>query len=473
MKHLIIPTVAALMAFLPANAQAQSKQSEESAFIMCSDMAGSQGESQACIDWIKEGTCLATYKTRVKEIEKYISSADMQRYRIEAEKQLTPNCEAMTAVELNMDILEHLTDAADRTSRWERLVEWADKLAPNQNQTVVGDLSRDADFKALIKRPKIRAYVEKCRNEAANALPEVSEQTYHFLGRLDETEPAAMTPEALVVILAYEIDHQQMMTAKDRINRIPFDKLPAGVQKSILSKIHIAAPALFGNAEPGAMTCFPEAALAPSQTLGALELINQAEPGAMILSHVIAQKLAVCDEEGAARSLAQGYAVLFAQADMHKVMETALNYADKSRNDRWIRAIVQHLSSLSDAALAAFKSRYAAKLVMLALITARNDLAGGRAVQVLPMLEGLERLAPPVSRDEVLLELGRAQSMNKKEVLARQTWGMLIDGGSKSPVVEKAYFLTIRSLMRDKKTSDADQLKRQFSEVFPASRWLE
>ena len=470
MKKLSFLLTLCMPLLVPAHAMAQ-KQDEESSFIMCTSMAGTEGESQACIDWIREGTCLATYKSRISEVAKYISSQNLQQYRIAAEKSLKSNCEAMTAVELNLDILENLSGDSERTARWERIVEWGNRLAPNQRQTVAYDLSSDSAFASLLKRPKIKAFVNQSRDEAYSFLPEISDKTSYFLNHLDEADPSAMSPLAHVVLLNYEIDHSQFPAAKDRISRIQFDKLPADAKKTALNKIHNVTIPLFGDVKWASVTCFPEAKIQKTQTLKMLEMLEDNGTNSQVLMHIIAQKLSICDEEGAAKSLADEYAKHYSNQEVSKLMEHSLDYADKTRNDKWIRALVKYLSKVPNDAAQTFKTKHGTKLVQLALITARNDLANNRADQAEPLLEGLTILAPQSFEYEIMLELGRAQSLTKKEAQARQTWGMIIDKAGNGQLTEKAYYLTILSLQREKKTGEAEQMKKQFFDLMPASVW--
>ncbi|MBO4349675.1 MAG: hypothetical protein J6A01_01860 [Proteobacteria bacterium] len=470
MKNFSFLIALGMSLMIPAHAMAQ-KQDEESSFIMCTSMAGTEGEAQACTDWIREGTCLATYKSRISEVAKYISTANLQQYRIAAEKSLKSNCEAMTAVELNLDILENLSGDAERTARWERIVEWGNKLAPNQRRTVAYDLSCDNAFKTLLKRPKIKAFVDKSRDEAYTFLPEIDEKTTYFLNHLEEADPGAMSPLAQVVLLNYEIDHNQYPAAKDRISKVAFDKLPADAKKSTLNKIHGVTIPLFGDVKWASVTCFPEAKIQKTQTLKMFEMLEDSGTNSQVLMHIIAQKLSICDEDGAAKSLADDYAKHYANSEVSKLMENSLDYADKTRNDKWIRALVKYLSKVPNDAAQTFKTKHGAKLTQLALITARNDLANNRADQAEQLLEGLNILAPQTSQYEILLELGRAQSMTKKETQARQTWGMIIDKAGNGQLTEKAYYLTILSLQREKKTAEADQMKQQFFDLMPASAW--
>ena len=183
------------------------------------------------------------------------------------------------------------------------------------------------------------------------------------------------------------------------------------------------------------------------------------------------QKLAACDEEGAAQALAQGYVRYQANQEINLLVDDCLDYAAKTRNDRLIRAIAKYFCQIPADSASRFKTKHGAKLVQLTLPTARNDLAENRTELALAVLEGLEKLAPKANYSEVLLELGRAQELTQKDVLARQTWDTIIQNGDRSPTVEMAYYLMILSLRRAKKDAEAKQMQLQFLDRLPGSVW--
>lgn len=470
-KILIVTALCSIL--LPSAASAQSaKEKEEGAFYMCQQMIGTEAEVKACVDWLIMGTCQSTYQMRSKEFGQVLPNEKIQSYLIEAEKALPASCEPMSAIILNNDILENLHEQPQRTERVVRIVKWAGKLSPGQKQRVAGDLVLLSDFSVLIQNKTIRDFILKCRDEATTLDGVVPEPTATFLRQLENADPTLMTPNTHALLLRTEIKDRQYLSAASRIKLFNINALKSNVKKEIVELISASARSLFGDSVLPKTPCYPEfrQSMSADPILAMFKILYENKTDPFIAGHLASRYLIACDMASAASTVFSSLKQSPESYDSTRNLDNLTAYADKLKSTQLLSAMIAESSKLTGASSDYFKKKSAPKLIQFVLDTSRQALERGDASAADSLLTSMLDIG--TSRFEVLIELGRAKQMSKASAAARQYWGEVIEKAGRSPLTEKAYFLSVLSFRQDGKQADADALKARFEQAYPASDWL-
>ncbi len=474
MKLKQLLTISALLAvILPSAAYAQSAlEKEGGGFYLCQDMIGTDGEARACVEWLVTATCQSTYQLRTKDFERYLSSEKIHTYRVDAEKKLPANCEPMSAIILNYDILKNLQDQEERTKRVVRIVKWADKLSPGQKQRVAGDIIYLSDITELMKNKDIRNYILKCRDEATAIDGVVPEPTAAFLRQLENFDSTLITPNAQALLLNHEIKNGQYRSAASRLDHLNFKDLNAKTKKETIELITASGRALFGDSMFPKSMCYPEfrQSMSADPVLALFKMLYENKPDAFVAGHLTSRYLTACDMNAAASTVFSAFKQFPDSYEATRNLDNLTAYVDKQRSTQLLSAIIAESSKLSGASADYFKMKVAPKLIQFILDTARQSLERGDAAAADALLTPMLNIG--TARFEVLLDLGRAKQMAKNSAAARQYWAEIIEKAGRSPLTEKAYFLSILSFRQDAKTAEADALRERFEQEYPMSEWI-
>lgn len=474
MKHSISAAIVTFLILSTTPVFAQSaKDMEASSFIMCQEMIGTASEAEACTDWLVSSVSAATYRSRFSEIAKFLSNDNILKYRVNADKKLVPGkCEPMTAFELNSDILESLSEQSERDSRAKRLVEWGNKLAPQQMLRAASSIAALDDFSHLMTIPAVRSFITKSRDEITNN--NTNNDAIQFLKRLETTDPSLITPSAQVMLLNHDIENSQFQTAKTRILQLDLDKLPQKLREETAKKVINSAKKIFGDVNFGTASCYPEFVQtnADNAEITVLKKLSKLQDSSVISAHIAVNLIRKCDIEGTSAMIFDVFATDASSPDTALILDKYIAYAETQKSDLLTASIIHQTSRLSEQALSIFKKKYAVKLRGLALDAGRRALERQDAAKAAYILEPLSKFAD--KPNEIRLELGRALQMQKKSVQARQIWAEITESEGRSTLAEKAWYFSYQSFKRDKKANDAESLKAQFEDKFPASdtsRW--
>ena len=88
LKLAVLAAVSLMISSSAALAAPSSVASEEAAYVLCSDLSGQDAGTAACVDWIVSSMVASTYKVRIDSIAKLVSEAQLNAWRIEAEKKM-------------------------------------------------------------------------------------------------------------------------------------------------------------------------------------------------------------------------------------------------------------------------------------------------------------------------------------------------------------------------------------------------
>ncbi len=484
-KHLTTSAILASAILLCTPASAQSvKDSEEGAYLLCSGGNGPEVEAQACVEWIVAAVTTATYSSRIDSVQKMLSTKDLHHYRIQAESKLPPNADPFMAVRLNLDILKGLNDKSEKTKRWDKLMQWAQKLAPEQRQPLAHEIIFNEDRADILKLPACRKFIEQCRDDIVSDMPKIAESSASLLRQIETTDAALMSPQAQIALMISEIQNKQYLAARNRLTLIEnalngkFEQLTPDVKKAFFSALAVNALPLFGQANLSQAFCFPELNLKANADhhLKLLTLLSEdsslSNPSA-VLGHLMASELSACRGENAISLLFKRYEQQSRDADILSLMDQLMTYAEKGHSERLAVILSQQVSKLSKS-LGDFKTKYGQRMTRLALEAGNHAIERGDAAKAAQLIEPLQNIAPDASRHEVLVELGRARSMTKAGgTQARQLWAQVISESRTGIWTEKAYYLSVLSFLNDGKKQEAQDIKRQFSDTIPASQLIQ
>ena len=471
MKLKQLLTVSALFAvILPSSVYAQTAlEKEGGGFYLCQDMIGTDGEARACVEWLVTATCQSTYQLRTKDFERYLSSDKIQTYRVDAENKLPANCEPMSAIILNYDILRNLREQSERTNRVVRIVKWADKLSPGQKQRVAGDIIYLSDVAELMKNKDIRAYILKCRDEATAIDGVVPEPTAAFLRQLENFDAALITPKVQALLLNNEIKNGQYRSAASRLDTLNFNALDAKTKKETIDVITASARALFGDSMFPKSMCYPEfrQSMTADPVLALFKMLYENKADAFVAGHLASRYLTACDMDSAASTVFSAFRQFPDSYEAVRNLDNLTTYVDRMKSTQLLTAIIKESSKLTDTSANYFKVKVAPKLIQFVLDTSRQALERGDAASAESLLTPM--LDVGTARFDVLVDLGRAKQMSKNSAAARQYWAEVIENAGRSPLTEKAYFLSILSFRQDGKKAEADALKERFEQEYPMS----
>lgn len=452
-----------------------AKDEEEASYYLCEQMTGSANEEEACTDWIEASVNVATYRARFSQVAKFLSSENIQRYQTNAEKRLNAKkAEPMTACELNFDILSTLTDSSERDKRVLRLIEWANRLAPQQYIMAAHPISMLDDFSHLSELSAVRKFIEKTRDEISEDELSPSAEVIDFLSRIEKTNETMMTPKGHAILLIHEIDNGLYQSAHARLLQFDIDKCPQKLRNQLVQKVLSSAKKVFGEVNFSDAVCFPEFHQKSQDSKEAILLkkLAKTQPNMTVSAHITANMLRNCDNETASASVFEAFNADPLQADSSMILDKFITFVESQKSDLLTTSVILQAGKLSSQAMDIFKKKYAAKLKAMGLEVGRRSLERQDANQAAAILDVLRKMNDRPY--EIMLEYGRALQMQKKSIEARQIWGEIIQNDGKSSLAEKAYYLSVQSFKRDKKTSDAESLKAQYEDNFPAgdaSNW--
>lgn len=467
MKPLKIAALTAAFLSIPAAAQAApaSVVSEESAYILCSDMADAEAGTDACVDWIVSSIQAATYTSRIDSIAKLVSSEKLNAWRAEAEKKLPKNAEPMMAVALEFDILKAQSDPKAKQATWGKIVQWSNKLAPQQRRLVMHDIAFHDDFPALIQNKDMKGLIARCRDEAVEQLPDISDETLGFLTRLEELEPSLMSPQAKAILVSSELDKRQFSMAREHLSDLDVGKLPPKLKNMLLAKISAQFPVLYGEADIASSICYPEAMLTHHRMpawFDQLSLDPSLQP--LLTSHRIASYLESCKFTEAASLLTQMYERSGTVPEFQKLLNSVFGVLEANRNIEGLKAFAREFAKLTPSSLERFKNAQGKTLSKLVLDFASPLIDFGASAQVIQMLEPTLRFVQPALMNEAMFNYGRALQANKRSAEARQAWTKLIEDAQHSQWKARAIQMVIRSFEGDKKINEADAFRKQYLE---------
>ncbi len=475
MKGRIGAVVMAIMSLYGMDVYAETaSEVEEAAFALCVGDNQESIVSQACTDWIVSGTCLSTYVMRQEALSKQISEDKLHEYRLAAEARLPETCEPSMAVRLNLDILAREKSPEERQKRWERIIFWSNKLVSEQRVSVVKELVYQPDFSSLKAQVGVRMFVEHCRNEAVNMLPELSNDTADFLMRLEKEDSSYIDNGAQLVLLLDDIKTKRFLSARERCGIVDVTKLDEAQKKLLASRVDAFALGIFGHADFSDAVCLTETldTLHADRMQPFYEMIQSYHRNDIIIEHQAAYALKQCDFEKVAKIMSDYYGIKYSQSDCQNMMTQILEYAEKTRFHGLIEALMFHFDQMPAQAIAAYKAKYGVRMTRLAIEATERFLMEKNASRAEKTGIPLMTLAPESMKNEVFLLCGRVRFLQQNGMQARQLWDQVIQNVRTGSLAERAYYLSILSFMSEGKQVDADMLRRQFEETIPASSWL-
>ena len=468
MKALKFAVMAAAFLMIPSSAALaapSSVASEEAAYVLCSDLAGQDAGTAACVDWIVSSMVASTYKARIDSIAKLVSEAQLNAWRIEAEKKLPKNAEPMMAVALELDILNAQSDAKAKQATWVKLIQWANKLAPQQRRLVMHEIAFRDDFTEQIQSKEMKGLIAKCRDDAVEMLPDIPDETISFLSRLEELAPSQMTPQARAILVSSELDKRQFSMAREHLKDLDVGKLPAKLKDLLLKKISAQFPVLYGEADIASSICYPEAMLTEHRMpawFDQLTLDQNLQP--LLSSHRIASYLEACKFSDAASLLVQMYERSGTVADYQKLLNNVFGVLEANRNIEALKAFAREFAKLTPSSLERFKNAQGKTLSKLVLDFSSPLIDFGAASHVIQMLEPTLRFVQPAQANEAMFNYGRALQANKRSAEARQVWTKLIEDAPHTTWRTRAIQMVIRSFEGDKKVPEAEAFRMQYLE---------
>ena len=463
LKLAVLVAVSLMISSSAVLAAPSSVASEEAAYVLCSDLSGQDAGTAACVDWIVSSMVASTYKVRIDSIAKLVSEAQLNVWRIEAEKKMPKNAEPMMAVALELDILNAQSDPKAKQATWGKLVQWANKLAPQQRRIVMHEIAFRDDFPAQIQSKDMKGLIAKCRDDAVEMLPDISDETVSFLTRLEELDPSQMTPQARAILVSSELDKRQFTMAREHLASLDVGKLPPKIKTSLLSKISAQFPVLYGEADIASSICYPEAMLSQHRMPSWFDQLSL-DQGLQIqlMSHRIASDLESCKFADAASLLVQTYERSGAVPEFQKLLDSVFRVLDANRNIEALKAFSREFAKLTPSSLERFKNAQGKTLSKLVLDFSSPLIDFGASAQVIQMLEPTLRFVQPSQANEASFNYGRALQANKRSAEARQMWTKLIEDAPHTTWRTRAIQMVIRSFEGDKKQAEADAFRKQY-----------
>ena len=445
---------------------------EEGSYVMCAEMVGAPQEEEACIDWIVTSTCASTYKMRVGKIAQWIPYENLYRYKVEAESRLPATCEAMSAVELNFEILHGLRDEFQFPVRWDRMVSWAQKLHPEQRFIVAGWMLQEPDIEVMRSRSSVQSYLSTCLKDVESAMPRVTPEMTSFIVQLSQVDESLLTLGAKAVVVSDEISTQRYTLARRHLLELDLASQSPEVQTYLMPKVEGAFFQLFGHADLAHVTCFPEVEFQKSPRYRLFEYLVTRSDSLNIREHFVYELLSRCEVDSAVSEVMSVYPQTRHLRDMDNLMKGMMSAAEVSGRDALIASFVEQGSALDNASRFDFQGRYGSRLVKLAIDAGRSALERCDLAMAQRLLGTLDSLGDSANTPEILFEKGRLHWLQNRGSLARAHWQQVITSLRRGALVEEAYTLSMISLAREGQWKEADAMKASFIESFPESIWI-
>ena len=438
-------------------------QDEESAYILCSDLSGAEAGTAACVDWIVSSMVASTYKARIDSIAKLVSEGQLNAWRIEAEKKIPKNAEPMMAVALELDILNAQSDAKAKQATWGKLIQWANKLAPQQRRIVMHEIAFRDDFTEQIQSKEMKGLIAKCRDDAVEMLPDIPDETISFLSRLEELAPSQMTPQARAILVSSELDKRQFSMAREHLKDLDVGKLPAKLKDLLLKKISAQFAILYGEADIASSICYPEAMLSEHRMPDWFNQLTLDQGLQMqLMSHKVASYLESCKFTDAAALLTNAYERSSTVPEYQKLLNSVFSVLEANRNIEALKSFAREFAKLTPSSLERFRNAQGKTLSKLILDFSSPMIDFGASAHVIQMLEPMLRFVQPAQAHEASFNYGRALQAGKRSAEARQVWTKLIEDAPHTVWRTRAIQMVIRSFEGDKKVPEAEAFRIQY-----------
>ena len=445
---------------------------------VCTD-ADASAALEKCSEWVAIATCAMAYDDQVANVEKFFSDEQMQKFRIQGEKQIPPTCEPMARINLSMVILEKdlklknpILSANDRLSRWKNIVKQAmpkskgASLDEAQYELIIERLMDAPDFDALKKDKDVQAFIRVVMDSYAKKMTNLKSATQSnkkqidILRQIESSMPNLITPDVSLILLADEIQRGQYSTAQERMDTLDFSKLSTSQKDTILPFIEDASVRIWGNAKFQSSRCLKEdIKQAPSHPLNYLTQ-NPNHPSVTNLMRAqIDLWLKTCEYDKIANQLVTVWNIQYKNDGMVKLMDEVIAWMETDADPSLTLTFIKRLDSLDKAAANAWMSKYGKRMIKFALPMARYDFENDRIDKAVSWIKPLISLAPQTEKCELQLLYGRCLEKQKNGVSARQQWAQIIDNSPNTACGRTAIELSILSFRKAKMNAEADELE--------------
>ena len=432
------------------------------------------GSADICTQWTAVASCVMNYRENLPEIAKLQSNEDLQKFRINAAKNLPKACTGIAKILLQIDILngdlalpKPQLSKSEREKRWQSIFDMsksADIIA-QQRQLIAHEFINAPDFQEMMKLPKVKQYITSASDEAFTLLPEISDDTTSFLSQLHTFDPNAVTMRGSIVMAMLDLRNGRYLSAKNHLLDIDTSKLSEAEISKFAPEIkkngiHLIKQDDFINA-----VCLPEIDRSVKNTrtmwLYQLMMDKDSESAVYILRGTSGLYLRNCEFERVCTLSASIWSTRYTNGDVQAYFNDLVKYIEAHPEPALVQTFVKSMSAMSGEALEALKSRYGTRISKIVLNQARYDIASKAYTNAQDLLSGALRLVPDAGSCDLRLQYGRALHLDNKRIPARQQWSYIIEHGERNLCREIAFTLAIQSLQKDGKKAEAEALEKQ------------
>ena len=482
---LLLPAIGMAKTVIP------TAEEEVAARLVCTEASEAHAD-KACSDWVAVSTCGLLYKDHLGDVSKFFSNEKMQSFRKQAEKQMPKTCEPIAALMLSVEILEEdLKLSTPSLSPKDRQAKWADiakramgsnKPADEQFVTLAQHMIDDRAFPEMISNKDIVKFINYTQETIDKKLgklvkeDENVQKSYDFLEALEGVAPSLITSSSALTLFMHELETGKQLSARSRIALIDFAKLSKESKERLVPKIQSNALVLFGQDDFKSSVCFKDVAVSPSieHQIKIFDTIQNAAPEVawVILRSETSIRILACDYDKVFQTYTALYQKSHTNTEATKYTDDLITYLEQHEDEDAVLALGKALGQLSGDPLQAFLSRYGLRITNLMMRYAKYEFDHKANDKAASIMEDVIRYRP-VNENGVAHNLyGRILDALNRGTQARQQYAMVMDNNDMNAAErDLAYYLTVVSLRKEKKTAEADAMQAQFHEKYPLSEW--